>query len=116
MDNWGTLALAVGTFLASVLAARLTGRITRNVEKDKNETSQMEILLSQYRGLAETYQKDRAEDAAEIATLKTELERLRQELDEVKKKHPLFRAEIRKLRAQVHTLGGDPGPWPDGLD
>lgn len=110
------LLLALGTILASVGAAWLTVRGTGKVEKDKNQTSQMEVLLSQYRGLAETYQKDRAEDAAEIASLKAELQRVRNELEDVKKKYPRYRAEIRRLRKLVEDHGGDPGAWPEGLD
>lgn len=114
MDS--TIWIAGGSVLASVLVAWLTVRGSRRTEKDKNDTTQMGILLEQYKGLAETYQKDRAEDAGEIAALKAELQHVRVELETVKGIYPIYRVEVRRLRKIIEMMGGDPGPWPSALD
>lgn len=109
MDTLGAVLLAVATLLASVTAAWLTSRGTRRVERDKNETSQIGLLIA-------AYQKDRADDAAEISTLKADVIKQGKEIEELKAKFPRFRAYIRKLRHLVEALGGDPGDWPEGLE
>lgn len=130
MDNisigW-TVVIAVITIVGSILAAWLTARGNRYAAKTGAEAtveiglgnidnSRIEILLRQYEGLAAVYQKDRADDAKEIADLKIDVQRQGLEILDLRGKFPKYRAEIRRLRTLVTSLGGKPGPWPSDLE
>lgn len=130
MDNislgW-TIVIAVLTIIGSVAAAWLTARGSRLAAKTGAEAtveiglgnidnSRIEILLRQYEGLAAVYQKDRADDAKEIADLKIDVQRQGLEILDLRGKFPKYRAEIRRLRTLVTSLGGKPGPWPSDLE
>lgn len=115
MDS-GAIILAVATLLGSVAAAWLTAKGSRSTATEaakptlEGSTNQrVEILLA-------AYQKDRAADAGEIENLKRTVKAQGQEIDELKERLPRYRAAIRKLRHMVEILGGDPGPWPEGLE
>lgn len=133
MNDWiaaidlGDILLAIVTIVGGFLVAWLTVRgnlsaakenasATRTVGEGQIDNSRIEILLQQYEGLAAIYQRDRAEDAAEIAGLKIDVKKQGIEIDDLKARLPKFRAEIRRLRHLVTKLHGDPGPWLEDLD
>jgi len=130
MDNisigW-SIIIAVIAIVGSIVAAWLTARGTKYAAKagadatveiglGNIDNSRIEILLRQYEGLAAVYQKDRADDAKEIADLKIDVQRQGLEILDLRGKFPKYRAEIRRLRTLVTSLGGKPGPWPPDLE
>lgn len=115
MDS-GAIFLAIGTLIASVGGAWFTARgakISAQAQAkpalEGNTNARIELLFQQY-------QAGRAEDSAEIEKLKDTVKLQGQEIDELKARLPRYRAAMRKLRHMVEALGGDPGPWPEGLD
>ena len=115
MDN-GTYLLAIATVVGSILAAWLTARGSKGSAKttaqpllDQTNNQRIELLI-------QAYQKDRAEDALEINALKDTVRLQGEEIKELKAKFPIYRSAVRRLRRLVTTLGGDPGPWPEGLE
>lgn len=126
MDNWGNWVLSAGGAISAIFVAWLTARganaaarteaeVKTDLGRETNSTEQVRILLEQYKGLAETYQLDRAEDARSIAALKEEGLAWQAKLEEKKRREAKYRTEMRRLRSQIFEYGGDPGPWPEEL-
>lgn len=127
MDDLGSWVLALGGLVASVFIAWLTARGARGAARETaeatkaaaaatRETAEAQDINARIKIMLDAYQADREDDAKEIFELKEDLKLVRRELEEVKRKFPLYHREFRRLRKLVTTLGGDPGPWPEGLD
>lgn len=118
MDNVdiGAIVLAVGTLIASIGGAWLTARGAKNSAHVQAKPALEGSTNARIELLIEAYRKDRVEDSAEIENLKRTVKQQGQEIDDLKARLPRYRAAMRKLRHMVEALGGDPGPWPEGLD